>query len=136
AILDIPEVDAKIAQAQGAVKSAAAQYEMAERGATANQLKQLQAKHDALKEQYELAQKSYKRVSAMFADSLVSPQAYDEAFAKYQGARSQYDAVQAEVAEAKAGARYENRQMALGQEERARGALKEAQVASNERYVL
>lgn len=136
AILDIPEVDAKIAQAQGAVKSAAAQYEMAERGATANQLKQLQAKHDALKEQYEFAQKSYKRVSAMFADSLVSPQAYDEAFAKYQGARSQYDAVQAEVEEAKAGVRYENRQMALGQEERARGALEEVHVASNERYIL
>jgi HlyD family secretion protein len=136
AILDVPDVDAKITQAQGAVKSAAAQYEMAENGATANQLKQLQAKHDALKEQYDFAQKSFDRIKAMFADSLISPQSYDEAFAKYQGARAQFDAVKAELNEVQAGARYENRQMALGQKERASGALEEAEVAYNERYIL
>ncbi len=136
AILDIPEVDAKIAQAQGAVRAASAQYEMAERGATANQLKQLQAKHDALKEQYEFARKSFSRVEAMFADSLISPQSYDEAMAKFQGARAQYDAVVAELAEAKSGVRVENKLMALGQQERASGALREAEVASNERYVI
>src|SRR5690606_10937663 len=136
AILEIPEVDAKIAQAQGAVRAASAQYEMAERGATANQLKQLQAKHDALKEQYEFARKSFSRVEAMFADSLISPQRYDEAMAKFQGARAQYDAAVAELAEAKSGVRIENRQMALGQQERAAGALREAEVASGERYIL
>ena len=136
AILDIPEVDAKIAQAQGAVRAASAQYEMAERGATANQLKQLQAKHDALKEQYEFARKSFSRVEAMFADSLMAPQQYDEARAKFQGARAQYDAVVAELAEAKAGVRVENKQMALGQQERADGALREAEVASDERYIV
>ncbi len=136
AVLDIPEVDAKIAQAQGAVRAASAQYEMAERGATANQLKQLQAKHDALKEQYEFARKSFSRVEAMFADSLISPQNYDEAMAKFQGARAQYDAVVAELAEAKSGVRIENKLMALGQQERATGALREAEVASDERYIL
>ncbi|WP_262249543.1 HlyD family secretion protein [Parapedobacter soli] len=136
AVLDLPEVDAKIAQAQGAVRSASAQYEMAERGATPNQLKQLQAKHDALKEQYEFARKSFTRVEAMFADSLISPQSYDEAMAKFQGARAQYDAVVAELAEAKSGVRVENKLMALGQQERASGALKEAEVASSERYII
>ena len=136
AILDIPEVDAKVAQAQGAVRSASAQYEMAERGATANQLKQLQAKHDALKEQYEFARKSFGRVEAMFADSLIAPQRYDEAMAKFQGARAQYDAVVAELAEAKSGVRVENKLMALGQRERASGALLEAEVASSERYIV
>lgn len=136
AILDIPEVDAKIAQAQGAVRSASAQYDMAERGATANQLKQLRAKHDALKQQYEFARKSFNRIEAMFADSLVSPQSYDEAFAKYQGARAQYDAVVAEYDEARAGVRTENKLMALGQKERAGAALREAEVASDERYII
>ncbi|HLT41447.1 MAG TPA: biotin/lipoyl-binding protein [Sphingobacteriaceae bacterium] len=135
AILEIPEVNAKLAQAQGAVRSAEAQYDMAENGATANQLQQLQAKYDALKEQYEFAQKSFDRVSAMFADSLISPQNYDEASAKYQGAKAQFNAVNAELNEAKGGARYENRQMALGQKERAGGALEEAKVAYNERYI-
>lgn len=136
AVLDIPEVDAKIAQAQGAVRAASAQYEMAERGATANQLKQLQAKHDALKEQYAFAHKSFSRVKAMFADSLIAPQQYDEAMAKFQGARAQYDAVVAELAEAKSGVRKESKLMALGQQERAAGALREAEVASDERYIL
>lgn len=136
AILDVPEVDAKIAQAQGAVRSAAAQYDMAQRGATANQLKQLQAKHDALKEQYAFAQKSFARVEAMFADSLISPQSYDEAQAKFQGARAQYEAVVAELEEARTGVRIESQLMALGQQERAAGALQEAQVAASERYIL
>ncbi len=136
AILDIPEVDAKIAQAQGAVRAASAQYQLAERGATVNHLKQLQAKHDALKEQFEFAQKSFNRVEAMFADSLVAPQTYDEAFAKYQGARAQYDAVVAELDEAKTGVRIENKLMALGQKERAGGALQEAEVASSERFII
>src|SRR5690606_15712830 len=136
AVLDIPEVDAKIAQAQGAVRAASAQYQMAERGATANQLKQLQAKHDALKEQYEFAHKSFSRVEAMFADSLIAPQQYDEAMAKFQGARAQYDAVVAELAEAKSGVRKESKLRALGQRERASGALLEAEVASSERYIV
>lgn len=57
AILEIPEVDAKKAQASGAVLSADAQYQMARKGATANQMKQLQAKKSALTEQFGYAQK-------------------------------------------------------------------------------
>lgn len=136
AVLDIPEVDAKVIQAEGAVLAASAQYEMAETGATANQIKQLQAKYDALKEQFSFAKKSFERVEAMFADSLISPQSYDEAFAKLQGARAQYDAVSAELDEARSGVRVESRQMARGQKEQAGGALREAKVASGERYII
>lgn len=136
AILDIPEVDAKVEQAEGAALAATAQYQMAEAGATANQLKQLQAKHDALKEQFLFAQKSFARMEAMFADSLISPQSYDEAFTKLQGARAQYNAVSAELDEAIAGVRSESKLMALGQKEQAGGALREAKVASGERYII
>src|SRR5690606_31393264 len=129
AILDVPEVEAKKNQAEGAVISATAQYQMAVKGATDNQMKQLEAKYSALKEQYEFAQKSYTRVKNLLADSLVSQQMYDETYAKYQGALSQYLAVQAELADAKKGARIEQQTMALGQQERAKGALKEVEVA-------
>lgn len=135
-ILDIPEVDAKKSQAEGAVQSAKAQYDMAVKGATDNQLKQLEAKRNALKEQYELAQKSINRLSNMLKDSLVSQQMYDEAFAKYQGAQSQYLAVQAEISDVRYGARIEQQRMALGQQERALGALQEVSVADSERYVI
>ena len=136
AILDIPEVDAKKSQAKGAVQSAKAQYDMTLKGATDNQLKQLEAKQKAIKEQYELAQKSINRLSNMLKDSLVSQQMYDEAFAKYQGAQSQYLAVQAEISDVKYGARIEQQKMALGQQERALGALQEVSVADSERYII
>lgn len=103
AILEIPEVDAKKSQAQGAVKSAQAQYDMSVHGATANQLAQLYAKKSALVEQYEFAKKSLARMNAMVKDSLVPQQQYDEVFAKYQGAKSQMIAVDAEIADVKNG---------------------------------
>nr|WP_315175711.1 biotin/lipoyl-binding protein [uncultured Flavobacterium sp.] len=136
AILDIPEVDAKKSQAEGAVLSAKAQYSMALKGATDNQIKQLEAKKSGLKEQYEFAQKSIKRLGNMLKDSLVSQQMFDETFAKYQGAQAQYNAVLAELDEAKKGARIEQQTMALGQQERAYGALQEVETANKERFVI
>jgi len=136
AVLDIPEVEAKKAQAQGAVKSAEAQYSMSVHGATANQLKQLNAKKTALNEQYEFAKKSLKRLEAMVKDSLVPQQQYDEVFAKFQGAQAQLIAVDAEIADVKNGVRLEQQTMALGQQDRALGALQEVQAAEKERYII
>ncbi|NML38957.1 biotin/lipoyl-binding protein [Chitinophaga sp. G-6-1-13] len=136
ALLDVPEVSAKIAQAQGAVNAATAQEQMARNGATADQLKQLQAKYKGLKEQYEFARKSYERATNMFNDSLMSPQSYDEIYAKYQGAKAQYDAVIAELDDVKRGTRVEKVNMAAGQASQAKGALQEANVAYSERYVI
>lgn len=134
--LDVPEVSAKIAQAQGAVNAATAQEQMAKNGATADQMRQLQAKYKGLKEQYEFAQKSYRRANNMFRDSLMSPQAHDEVYAKLQGAKAQYDAVVAELDDVKRGTRFEKVEMAAGQASQAKGALQEANVAYSERYII
>lgn len=136
AILDIPEVDAKRAQAAGAVESAEAQYNMSVAGATKNQLAQLNAKKAALQEQYNFAEKSINRLQNMVQDSLVPQQTYDEAYAKFQGAHAQLLAVEAEIAEVEHGVRMEQQQMALGQKNRALGALLEVTTAENERYIL
>lgn len=136
AILSIPEVDAKEEQARGALQSADAQYNMAVKGATKGQLVQLQAKVDGLKEQYEFARKSIGRLEALLLDSLIPQQKYDETYAKYQGAKNQYLAAQAELEEARNGARREQQIMALGQKERALGAVSEVNVAAQEKYVI
>ncbi len=136
ALLDIPEVTAKIAQAKGAVTAAQAQEQMAKNGATSDQMRQLQAKYKGLKEQYDFAQKSFKRASNMYRDSLMSPQAYDEAYAKLQGAKAQFDAVNAELDDVKRGTRFEKVEMAAGQASQAQGALQEANVAYSERYII
>lgn len=136
AMLDVPEVNAKMAQAHGVVKATSAQHLMANNGATANQLKQLRAKFSVISEQYTFAQKSYNRAKGMFNDSLMAPQAYDEVFAKYQAAKAQLDAVTAELNEAEKGVRFETKDATLGQQEQAMGVLEEVEVAYSERYII
>ena len=134
--LDLPEVSAKIAQAKGATSAAKAQAQMARNGATDGQMRQLRAKQKGLQEQYQYAQKAYSRARNMYRDSLLSPQSYDEAFAKYQGAKAQLDAANAELHDVQIGTRYEKIEMAEGQANQAMGALQEANVAYSERYVI
>lgn len=134
--LDVPEVSAKIAQAKGATSAAKAQAQMARNGATADQMRQLRAKQKGLQEQFQYAQKAYNRARNMYRDSLLSPQNYDETFAKYQGAKAQLDAANAELHDVQIGTRYEKIEMAEGQANQAMGALQEANVAYSERYVI
>ncbi len=134
--LDVPEVSAKIAQAKGATSAAKAQAQMARNGATADQMRQLRAKQKGLQEQFQYAQKAFNRARNMYRDSLLSPQNYDEAFAKYQGAKAQLDAANAELHDVQIGTRYEKIEMAEGQANQAMGALQEANVAYSERYVI
>ena len=136
AIIDIPEVEAKMQQAEGAVLSAKSQYEMALTGARKEQIEQVKAMYDAAKEQYDFADKSLKRIRSMFQDSLIAPQKYDEALAKHNAARAQLNAATAKKNEVLGGVRGEKIKMTEGQLKRAEGALKEAQIAHNERFII
>lgn len=136
AILDIPEVDAKKQQAQGALKSAEAQYQMAIKGATDGQIRQLQNKVNGLKEQFDFAKKSMDRLNIMLKDSLIPQQQFDEVYAKYQGAKNQYEASKTELEEARTGGRQEQQAMALGQQLQATGAISEVDAAEQEKYML
>jgi HlyD family secretion protein len=136
ALLDVPEVDAKIAQAKGVVKTTSAQHLLADNGVTINQMKQLRAKYAASKEQYDFSRKSYERANNMFRDSLMSPQSHDEYYAKYQSAKAQFDAASAELREAETGTRFETKISTVGQQEQAGGVLKEVEVAYSERYII
>ena len=137
AMLDVPEVNAKIVQASGAVKATSAQRLLATNGPTQNQIKQLRAKVASATELYQFASKSYERANAMFNDSLMSPQAYDESYARYKSAKAQLDAASAELNEAEViGTRYETKLTTAGQQEQASGVLKEVEVAYSERYII
>lgn len=136
AIINVPEIEAKLKQAEGAVVAARAQYEMAKNGATGYEREQISAKLDAAKEQFNLAEKSYKRVEQMMKDSLIPVQKYDEMYEKYSAAKAQLDAVEAMKQDVDHGVRSEKIEMARGDLLRAEGALQEAQTAYNERYLL
>lgn len=136
AILEIPEVDAKKQQAEGALKSAEAQYQMAVKGATKGQLRQLENKVSGLKEQFDFAQKSLGRLENMLQDSLIPQQQYDEVYAKFQGAKNQYEAAKTELEETRTGGRIEQQTMALGRQLQASGAISEVDAAEREKYMI
>ena len=133
--IDIPEVSAKMKQAEGAVTAAQGQLDMAYNGATTEQLNQIEGKLNAGKAQLEFARESYKRLSNMYQDSLVSKQQYDEVKMKMEMARSQVAALEAKREEVKKGARREQIDQAQGQLNRALGSKEEVQSAANEQYL-
>ena len=136
ALLDIPEVNAKMIQAEGAVTAAKGQLNMAFKGATAEQLNQINGQIDAGKAQLEFAMESYNRLQAMYKDSLVSLQQLDEVKMKRDMAKAQVAALEAKRDEIGKSARAEQIDQAKGQLNRAIGAKEEVIIASNERYVI
>ncbi|MGB7842147.1 MAG: biotin/lipoyl-binding protein [Salinimicrobium sp.] len=136
AIIDIPEVNAKMAQAEGAITSAKGQLDMAYNGATKEQLNQIEGKLEAGKAQLNFAKESYKRLQAMYQDSLVSRQQFDEVKMKMEMAQAQVNALEAKRDEVQNGARREQLVQAQGQLDRARGAKEEVLSAEKEKYLL
>ena len=135
ALIDIPEVNAKMKQAEGAVTAAKGQLDMAYNGATSEQLEQIQGKLNAGKAQLDFARESFNRIQAMFNDSLVSRQQYDEVKMKLAMAQAQVDALQAKQEEVKKGARREQIDQAQGQLDRALGSKEEVMSATMEQYL-
>ncbi len=136
AILDVPELNSKLQQAEGAIVSAQGQLNLALNGATSEQVDQVQAQIEAANAQLQFAEESYKRMSNMYADSLVSAQQFDEVESKYKAAQAQVKALQAKKKEVNKGARPENIQAARGQVDRAVGAKNEVLQAQKERFIV
>ncbi len=134
--LDIPEINAKMIQAEGAVTAAQGQLNMAYNGATTEQLIQIDGKLEAAKAQMEFAQESYNRLDNMYKDSLVSRQQLDEVKMKLNMAKAQVSAIEAKRREAENSVRSEQIDQAKGQLDRAKGAKEEVLTASNEIYLL
>lgn len=136
AFIDIPEVNAKMTQADGAVTAAKGQLNMAFNGATVDQLNQINGQIDASNAQLEFAKESFNRLYEMYKDSLVSLQQLDEVKMKRDMAKAQLTALQAKRNEVSRSARTEQIDQAKGQLDRAIGAKEEVLTAANEQYVI
>ncbi|ALJ06305.1 biotin attachment protein [Pseudalgibacter alginicilyticus] len=134
--VNIPEVNAKMLQAQGAITAAQGQLNMAYNGATSEQLSQIEGQLEAGKAQLEFAQESFLRLQNMYKDSLVSQQQFDEVKMKLNMAKAQVVSLEAKRNEVKKGTRFEQIEQAKGQLERALGAKEEVLSASAEQYVI
>lgn len=136
AYIDVPEITPKMKQAQGAIKAAKGQLDMAFNGATDEQLRQINEKLKSAEAQLDFAQESYQRMENMYKDSLISQQQFDEVKMKLTMAKAQVDAVKAQKKEVVKGTRIEKINQAKGQLDRALGAKEEVDVASKEKYLI
>ena len=125
AIIDAPEVHAKMQQAQGAEAGAAALDLMARNGARKEQVQAAFQLLQQAKAGLEIAEKSYGRVQRLFDEGVVSAQKRDEAEALFKSSKAQVQAAQSQYDMAVNGARQEEKLAAQAQVERARGAVRE-----------
>lgn len=125
AILDAPEVRAKMTQAQSAENAAAAMDEMANNGARKEQVRAAFAVLQQAKAGLDIAQKSYNRVQRLFDEGVMTAQKRDEAFANYKAMEAQVKAAQSQYDMAVNGARQEEKKAAAAQVDRAKGAVAE-----------
>lgn len=125
AILDAPEVRAKMTQAQSAEIAAAAMDEMANNGARQEQVRGAFAVLQQAKAGLEIAQKSYNRVQRLYDEGVMTAQKRDEAFANYKALEAQVKAAQSQYDMARNGARSEEKKAAAAQVNRAKGAVAE-----------
>lgn len=125
AILDAPEVRAKMTQAQSAENAAAAMDEMANNGARQEQVRGAFAVLQQANAGLEIAQKSYNRVQRLYDEGVMTAQKRDEAFANYKALEAQVKAAQSQYDMARNGARSEEKKAAAAQVNRAKGAVAE-----------
>ena len=125
AILEAPDVQAKMSQAQSAVDAASAMEMMAKNGARKEQVQAAYQLLEQAKAGLEIAEKSYNRMKILYEEEVISAQKFDEALAMYKSAQAQVKAAQSQYDMAKNGARMEEKMSAAAQVGRARGAVQE-----------
>ena len=125
AILDAPEVRAKMEQAQSAENAAAALELKAQNGARQEQIQGAYQVWQQAKAGLEIAEKSYQRIQRLFDEGVISAQKRDEVYANYKAMEAQCKAAESQYQMAQNGARREDKLAAAAQVGRARGAVQE-----------
>jgi HlyD family secretion protein len=131
-MLQSPETEAKLEQANAALTGAKAQSNKANTGA---QAEDIQAAYDTyLKAEAasELAQKTLQRITNLYNDGVVPAQKHDEAETNYKAARETASAAKAMWIKAKNGTRIEDKETASAMVARAEGAINEIKSYVNE----
>ena len=125
AIIDAPEVRAKMEQARSAEDAASALELKAQNGARKEQIQGAYQVLQQAKAGLEIAEKSYKRIQKLFDEGVMSAQKRDEVYAQYKAMEAQCKAAQSQYDMAVNGARREDKLAAQAQVNRAKGAVSE-----------
>ena len=132
AIIEAPDVQAKLEQARAAEAAAQAQNEKALKGARQEQIQAAYEMWQKAQAGLAIAEKSYKRVKNLHDQGVMSAQKLDEVTAQRDAAQATEKAAKAQYTMAKNGAEREDKMAA----ERAKGAVAEVESYIKETYLI
>lgn len=132
ASMESKEIDAKVEQALGAMNAAKAKSDLASNAVRPQELEAAEKLYLQAKAQYDLLEKTWKRIEKLYADSVISSQERDQTETQFIAAREQMDAANAKYELAKEGARKEDKIAAQSILFQTQGALAEAKAYAEE----
>lgn len=135
-ILDTPDIDAKLAQAEAAREAAEAISTKANNGAQAEQIQGAYELWQKAQAGLEVAQKTYDRVNRLFEEGVMAAQKRDEAYANLKAMEASERAAKSQYEMAKKGARSEDKSAARAQVARANAAISEVNSYISESVLL
>lgn len=136
AIMDSPEVMAKMAQAEAAEAAAKAIEQKAQNGARQQEVQGAYELWQKAKAGLEVTEKTYARVSRLYDEGVIAAQKRDEAEAQLKAMQATEKAAHSQYEMACEGARREDKAAAAAQVARAQGAVTEVQGYINETILL
>ena len=136
AVLEAPEVTAKLEQAQAVENAAAAQSQKADNGARKEQIQGAYDMWQKAKVGVTIAEKSWVRVKRLADEGVLPAQKLDEVTAQRDAAIATEKAAKSQYDMAVNGARVEDKEAARALVNQARGAIKEVSSYIKETYLL
>ena len=136
AILEAPDIAAKMEQARAAEAAAQAQNEKAIKGARQEQIQAAYEMWQKAQAGVDIAEKSYKRVKNLFEQGVMPAQKLDEVTAQRNAAIATEKAAKAQYTMAKNGAEHEDKMAAAALVERAKGAVAEVESYVKETFLI
>lgn len=127
-VLGTPEIDAKLRQAKAAQSAASAQDRKAIAGARVQQIDGALSLLQQAEAGLQLAQKTFDRVSNLYAQGVVPAQKYDEAEANYKAMKATAAAAKSQYDMAVAGTRKEDKAAAAALVEQASSVVSEVEI--------
>lgn len=135
ALIDSPEVRAKLAQANAIKAAASSQSRKAQNGARKEQIAGAYELYQQALVQEDVMKKSFDRIQKLYDQKVIAAQKYDEVKAKYDASVAQTKAAKSQYDMAVNGAREEDKAAAKALVDQANGALMEVESYLSELYL-
>lgn len=134
--MSLPGLEAKLAQVQAQEKAAQAKQSLVDEGLRPEQIDAAKAKWEAVAAQATLAEKTWRRIDALYKDGLVSAERHDEAKAAWQSASHDADAAREEYETARLGARTQEKAAAADLAAEARAGVAEVESLTDDAILV